>query len=112
MQRDEATGDIIFRAKNDDVRERNLQERLQMIRKSPVTEEFLKPRADSFADWREPEPKPDPGAASDIDGTLKNKIKCEGIPIGDRDTLIASHTLAADFILVTHNTKHFDKGSG
>ena len=67
IQRDEATGDIIHRAKNDDVRERNLQELLQMIRESPVTEEFLEPRDDAprpdpFADWHESEPAP--GGAS------------------------------------------------
>ena len=94
------------------MRERNLQNLRQMIRKSPGTEEFLKPRADSFADWCEPEPEPDPGAPSDTYGTLKNNPKREGTPIGDRDIVIASHALSADFILVTHNTKHFDKGPG
>ena len=85
-----------------------------MIRESSVTEEFLEPRddahrSDPFADWNEP--GPEPGAASDICGTLKNKLKREGTPIGDMDIPIAAHAWDADFILVTHNTKHFDKGS-
>ena len=50
--------------------------------------------------------------ASDIYGTLKDKLKRQGTPIGDMDTLIAAHALAEKLILVTHNTKHFDKVPG
>ena len=67
IQRDEATGDIILRAKNDDQRDRDLQELLQLIRDNPTTEEFLQPRDDAarpspFEDWDEP--APDQGAAA------------------------------------------------
>ena len=50
--------------------------------------------------------------AADIYGTLKDKLKRQGTPIGDMDTLIAAHALAEKLILVTHNTKHFDKVVG
>ena len=51
-------------------------------------------------------------AAADIYGTLKDKLKRQGTPIGDMDTLIAAHALAEDLILVTHNTRHFEKAPG
>ena len=67
IQRDEATGDIILRAKNDDQRKRNLEELLQLIRDNPFTEDFIQPRDDAprpspFEVWDEP--APDQGAAS------------------------------------------------
>ena len=51
-------------------------------------------------------------AAADIYGTLKDKLKRQGTPIGDMDTLIAAHALAENLILVTHNTRHFEKVPG
>ena len=51
-------------------------------------------------------------AAADICGTLKDKLKRQGTPIGDMDTLIAAHALAENLILVTHNTRHFEKVPG
>lgn len=50
--------------------------------------------------------------AADIFGTLKDRLKRGGTPIGELDTRIAAHALAEDLILVTHNTRHFDKVSG
>jgi tRNA(fMet)-specific endonuclease VapC len=50
--------------------------------------------------------------ASDIYGTLKDKLKSQGTPIGELDTLIAAHALAEKLILVTHNTRHFEKVPG
>jgi predicted nucleic acid-binding protein len=47
--------------------------------------------------------------AADHYGTLKHTLKTQGTPIGDMDTLIASHALAEKLILVTHNTRHFDQ---
>ena len=40
-------------------------------------------------------------------GRVRAKLKRAGTPIGDRDTLIASHAKALDLILVTNNTKEF-----
>jgi len=47
--------------------------------------------------------------AADNYGSLKNLLKRQGTPIGDMDTMIAAHALAEDLILVTHNTRHFEK---
>lgn len=66
IQRDEATGDIILRAKNDDQRKRNLEELLRLIRENNKREDFIPPRDDAprpspFEDWDAP--APEPGAA-------------------------------------------------
>jgi tRNA(fMet)-specific endonuclease VapC len=47
--------------------------------------------------------------AADHYGALKHTLKTQGTPIGDMDTLIAAHALAEDLILVTHNTRHFER---
>lgn len=51
-------------------------------------------------------------AAADIYGHLKDRLKRQGTPIGDMDTLIAAHALAEKLILVTHNTRHFENVPG
>lgn len=43
---------------------------------------------------------------------LRNLQKLNGNPIGYMDTLIASHALAENFILITHNTKHYERVEG
>ncbi len=43
---------------------------------------------------------------------LRSQQKLGGTPIGYMDTLIAAHTLAEKLILVTHNTKHFERIEG
>lgn len=50
--------------------------------------------------------------AADRYGALKHTLKTQGTPIGDMDTLIAAHALAEKLILVTHNTRHFEKVPG
>lgn len=44
-------------------------------------------------------------------GQVKGQLQRQGTPIGEMDTQIAAHALAENLILVTHNTKHFDKVS-
>ena len=51
-------------------------------------------------------------AAADIYGPLKDKLKRQGTLMGDMDTLIAAHALAEELVLVTHNTRHFEKIPG
>jgi tRNA(fMet)-specific endonuclease VapC len=46
--------------------------------------------------------------AADRYGQLKQSLKTQGKPIGDMDTLIASHAMTEKLILVTHNTRHFE----
>lgn len=48
-------------------------------------------------------------AAADHYGALKHHLKKSGTPIGELDTQIAAHALAEKLILVTHNTRHFEK---
>ncbi len=47
IQRDEATGDIILRAKDDDQRRKNLEELLQLIQENQNHEDFIPPRNDA-----------------------------------------------------------------
>ncbi len=50
--------------------------------------------------------------AADHFGALKWQLKRNGTPIGERDTQIAAHALAEGLILVTHNTRHFERVTG
>lgn len=50
--------------------------------------------------------------AADHYGAIKHTLKSQGTPIGDMDTQIAAHALAEKLILVTHNTRHFEKIPG
>ena len=50
--------------------------------------------------------------AADQFGTLKAQLKRAGTPIGELDTQIAAHALAEGLVLVTHNTRHFDRIAG
>lgn len=51
-------------------------------------------------------------AAADCYGQLRAALKRNGMPAGEMDTLIAAHALAEGLILVTHNTRHFEKIPG
>ena len=51
-------------------------------------------------------------AAADVYGPLKMQLQSVGRPIGEMDTQIAAHALAEDLILVTHNTRHFERIPG
>ena len=42
-------------------------------------------------------------------GALRAALEKLGRPIGSLDTLIAAHALALDAILVTHNTREFER---
>lgn len=45
-------------------------------------------------------------------GQLKAQLKRQGAPIGEMDTQIAAHALSEDLVLVTHNTRHFERVPG
>jgi len=47
--------------------------------------------------------------AAEIYGRLKAELSRKGEPIPDNDLLIASITLSHDFILVTHNIRHYSR---
>ena len=50
--------------------------------------------------------------AADLFGEIKAKLQRQGRPIGELDTQIAAHALAKGLILVTHNTRHFERIAG
>ena len=50
--------------------------------------------------------------AADQYGQAKSHLKRVGQPIGELDTQIAAHALAENLILVTHNTRHFERVPG
>lgn len=67
ITKNEVTGEITLKPKDDDQRKRNLEELLRLIRENPFTEDFIPPRDDAprpspFEDWFEP--APDQGAPS------------------------------------------------
>jgi len=51
-------------------------------------------------------------AAATRFGAVAAGLSDAGVPIGQMDTLIASHSLSIDATLVTNNTKHFAKVHG
>ncbi len=64
ITKNDATGEITLKPKSEDLRRRNLNELLRLIKENPSTEDFIPPRDDAwapdpFADWVEPTPAPD-----------------------------------------------------
>ena len=53
-----------------------------------------------------------PVPAADYYAKSRSEQKQSGQPIGYMDTLIGAHALAENLILVTHNTKHFERIEG
>lgn len=51
-------------------------------------------------------------AAADRYGDIQSQFKKQGTPIGEMDTQIAAHALAGNLVLVTHNTRHFERVAG
>ena len=64
ITKNEVSGEITLKPKDDDQRQRNLAELFRMIREEPFTEDFIPPRseevrANPFEEWAEPvESKP------------------------------------------------------
>ncbi len=62
ITKNEVTGEITLKPKDDDKRQRDLAELLRMVKESPFSEDFIPPRDDAwgpdpFADWVEPPPE-------------------------------------------------------
>lgn len=51
-------------------------------------------------------------AASQVYGTLRADLEKQGTPIGSLDTMIGAHALSMEAILVTNNTKEFNRITG
>lgn len=65
IAKNEVTGEITLKPKNDDQRQRELAELLQIVHDNPFTEDFIPERSptmrpDPFEDWVEP---PEEGSA-------------------------------------------------
>ena len=59
ISKNEVTGEISLKPKDEDQRQRNLAELFRMIKENPTTEDFIAPRNDAwapdpFGDWDEP----------------------------------------------------------
>jgi len=50
--------------------------------------------------------------AADAYGTIRADLESKGGPIGPNDLLIASIAISNDLILVTHNTREFERVQG
>jgi tRNA(fMet)-specific endonuclease VapC len=51
-------------------------------------------------------------AAAEHATHIKRDLATKGTPIGGNDTMIAGHALAADYVLVTNNTREFSRVEG
>jgi tRNA(fMet)-specific endonuclease VapC len=51
-------------------------------------------------------------AAADLFEGIKTRLQRKGQPIGEFDTQIGTHALAEGLILVTHNTRQFERITG
>lgn len=47
--------------------------------------------------------------AADHYAEIRHSLVASGQPIGEMDMMIAAHALAADAVLVTNNTRHFQR---
>ncbi|WP_241545657.1 type II toxin-antitoxin system VapC family toxin [Vibrio vulnificus] len=65
--------------------------------------EFLK-RIDEIMPWDK--------LAVDATTKVKRDLMANGTPIGDNDTAIAGHAIAAGCVLVTNNTREFQRVEG
>lgn len=45
-------------------------------------------------------------------GRIGAALAADGVPIGQMDTMIAAHASSLGLVLVTNNTRHFDRVSG
>ena len=47
--------------------------------------------------------------AADYYADIRHQLSTTGRPIGEMDMMIAAHALAIGAVLVTNNTRHFDR---
>ena len=65
-----------------------------------IVDEFIA-RIDSIEPWDQ--------SAVEAAATIKKHLNDKGAPIGMNNTMIAGHAVAHDCILITHNTKEFNR---
>ena len=49
------------------------------------------------------------GAAASIFAEVRYRMKTRGTPIAERDLMIAAHAIALGAVLVTNNTRHYER---
>jgi tRNA(fMet)-specific endonuclease VapC len=52
------------------------------------------------------------GDAADYYADIRHQLVTTGQPIGEMDMMIAAHSLAVGAVLVTNNTRHYDRIPG
>jgi len=68
-----------------------------------LVDEFLK-RVDEILPWDK--------AAVDATTQVKRDLMAKGTPIGNNDTAISGHAIATDCVLITNNTREFQRVEG
>ena len=68
-----------------------------------IVDEFMA-RVDAVLAWDQ--------SAVEATATIKKVLSDKGTPIGNNDTMIAGHAVDTDSILVTNNTKEFERVAG
>lgn len=68
-----------------------------------LVQEFLK-RVDEILPWDK--------TAVDATTEIKRDLMAQGTPIGNNDTAIAGHAIATNCVLVTNNTREFQRVEG
>lgn len=68
-----------------------------------LVKEFLK-RVDEILPWDK--------AAVDVAAKVKSDLMSKGMSIGNNDTAIAGHAIATGCVLVTNNTREFQRVDG
>lgn len=76
--------------------------RPEAVRLTRLVEEFL--RIATVVPWD--------AQAAHQHGILRAHLKAQGTPIGDFDEMIAAHALTLNAVLVTDNTRHFQRIPG
>lgn len=72
-------------------------------RHNVIVDEFLS-RIDAVMAWDQ--------AAVEASAIIKKTLNEKGTSIGNNDTMIAGHAISAGYVLVTNNTKEFNRISG
>ena len=79
ISKDDISGVITLRPKDEDQRKKNLDELFRLIREQPFTEDFIPPRDDEirpnpFADWEAPAPS-EPAKPAKVAKRAKRVVK-------------------------------------
>ena len=114
---------FLIRAKHPAIRERFMRFEVGELGISSITESELRHGAEKSLDPEKNHRQLDlfllslpvlayGGDAARHYGEIRRHLESAGTPIGSMDLLIAAHARAAGLILVTHNTREFERVPG